>query len=436
MAGNPTVIPGLFKADLSGLATLAKAIGEFATRDDRKIDQAMEIYRDPVYAESMAERLVTAEAESFFDPPNIGALFKGEIPENALSRAHDAEMIAAGLDPTNQKHREAAQSIFGMARSSLDPKRAAELRVGALPKARKEAEKLKQTQLETEQKEVEVVGQALRLTELEQAFAVDNWDAEKSYRENLMAIRNTITEMRKELVENFVPLWRENPLLANLMAVGGEESFVQGVLKYMVAGPDNALTPKDDRELAQIEAAREATFSKQMSELVGATGDTLMIGLSGALNEYRAWDRLGKYGMRDSMFPMVPVLYSGIGGGLLGVFKKVPKMQMLYGLQPIGLNISPYRWAGWRDRVIQSYFEDGPEATLAILKKNPTWKRMTDQQKGYVLGTFESVQVYLEVPGITATAAPAVSTSPNQLGRPPATQPRPGAAPVYPRRPQ
>ena len=388
MPSNPSIIPGVygFGDDLAqAFANIGRGLALPIMAEKLKIEKALEAFRDPVFMEKAATDLVMAQRRDELSPQataDAGA-------ETEFGKTLDSYLLSVNLDPTNPKHRAAAEGLLGTAYKSLPAPQRAQARLDAEKDYQKEYEKIQRQATENIAEGTRLEGQALRLTGLEQTFAEENWDAEKSYRENVLAIRGMVTDAQKLLLEEFVPLWEQNPVLANLMAVGGPEAFVEGILRGALAGPENALTPQNEMDLAKLEAQREAAFGLALQNMVGLEGNELKLALSNALNEYRAWDRLGRFGMKDSMFPVSPALYEG------GIFKTVPKMRLLFGLAPTGVNVSPYFWAGWRDAIISKFQREGGEAVVAELMTDNTWQSMNEQQRRDVLGTLASIGIYL-----------------------------------------
>ena len=137
MPGNPTVIPGIYRADLSGLTTLGQALGEFFTRDRRQIEEAMELINDPVFMEQTAlgyenalERDKIRQSENLTDFANQMADAGAPTP-SAVTQFMNARMLAAGLDPTNQKHVAAAMPVLRSAHKALSAGQIAQARLAA-----------------------------------------------------------------------------------------------------------------------------------------------------------------------------------------------------------------------------------------------------------------------------------------------------------------
>lgn len=397
MAGNPTVIPGLFKADLSGLATLAGTIGQYLRRDKDKLDKAMEIWRDPVYAEPMGERVITAGAESFFDlPPSVGSLMRGEQPQNAMSRAIDAEMIAARLDPSNAEHRQAAMSVIGAAASSIDPKRAAELRVGALPKARKAAEKLKQTQLDVEQGAAEAgVLEADIYTETLQYIK-----ATKPYLSEVesqrLALDLTLKTQRLQAKlrdpDQLEALLKADPELAALYAMSPTpEAAVEGVLLAIRArnsGQLEAMTIAERLSLVDAQKARGTEWVEALTLAQGQSEQEALATLSAALENWRSYSFQLPGLLPDPEFPVDFALYEA------GWLRKSTRVQMLFSLPPAGLNISAGSWGGWKTSIktLWNSAENDEErkAVEEAMIESDVWQAMSDQQRVQALRQFES----------------------------------------------
>lgn len=397
MAGNPTVIPGLFKADLSGLATLAGTIGQYLRRDKNKIDAAMEIWRDPAYAEPMGERMITAGAESFFDlPPSVGSLMRGEQPQNATSRAIDAEMIAARLDPSNPEHRQAAMSVINSAASSIDPKRAAELRVGALPKARKAAEKLKQTQLDVEQGAAEA-------GVLEADIYADTLQYIRATKTNLseveskrLALQLTIDTQRLQLKlrdpKRLEAILNTDPELAALYAMAPTpDAAVEGVLlaiRARNAGQLEDMTISERLSLLDAQKARGTEWVDALIEASGQSEQDALATLSKALDNWRAYSFQLPGLLPDSEFPVDFGLYEA------GWLRQSTRVQMLFTLPPAGLNISAGSWGGWKTSIktLWKSAENDEErkAVEEAMIETDVWQAMNNSQRVQALRQFES----------------------------------------------
>lgn len=400
MAGNPTVIPGLFKADLSGLVTLAGSIGQYLRRDKQKLSEAMEIWRKPEYAEPMAERLVTAGAEAYYDlPPTVGSLMRGEQPENSLSRAYEAEMIAVNLDPSNPRHRQAAMSIFNTAAGSLDPARKALLRVGAMPKAQKrqeetliQSQKNLQTATEAEGIQVGMTKEALLLTRFLGTHITTTKGAD-------LAARASLIENQVQLAlidqESYDALYEKYPALRDIMRSGGPEAVTQALLDAHAATLKTtgvgALTPEDRGKIGTYLAEMEVEFLETLGLATEAgTEQEAMLLLSIALVRYQqkqAW--MGEFGPR-SKYPVIPVLYEKSKW-----FQKSTAVRLSFGLAPVGINVDPAKWGDWQDWIIQAYQDSGADFVESELttKKDPYWEMMNDEQKSDVL-------VHLAVEGV------------------------------------
>lgn len=118
MPGNPSIIPGIHRADLHGLTTLGQALGEFFTRDRRAIEEAMELINDEKFMQDTAMGYEAALAQDRLNP-NYDDIASAAGAGSAASSFLHARMIAAGLDPTNEKHRAAALPVLESARTTL-----------------------------------------------------------------------------------------------------------------------------------------------------------------------------------------------------------------------------------------------------------------------------------------------------------------------------
>lgn len=414
MAGNPTVIPGLFKADLSGLALLAESIGHYMRRDERKIGQAMETFRDPVFMEKAAESMATALAKDELNP-DYAKIAGDANRSSAFSRVVDSQMIAAELDPTNQKHRQAAVPILETAYQSLPLAQRAAARLRGDAEAQKEADVQQKAAQKVVGKTIALESGATDLAQWEVNLRKKLWVTTQSTAENEARLDKIISDLRIEMMRTADEEWQNDPYLASLMQYGGKDAFVDGVLKYMGMSPAQAvLTVENEFELAQLTEAREKNFGLRMEEIIATnlSGEKLKAALSTALNRYQSYGNLEKYGLQNSMFPMNPILYTSTR--FLGLFEGSVKMRMGFAFPPPGSNLEPVFYAKWMNSIIAKYNREGetPASVLAELEKSPTWQALAanPDHRAEVLGALATVGVRLPLDFKTPTDALSLQT--------------------------
>jgi len=441
MPSNPSIIPGVMRADTSGLARIGQAIGEIIGANKKKMEEARELYNDPVFMEPMAEAMVAAQARDELNP-DFGAIASNANAQSELSRVQDSAMVAANLDPQNSAHREMALSFLGTAFDALPLPQRAQIRYD-------QTEKAQETKAKQIEKADENITEALNLEnkQVDQAaWELDvmrrMWRSDLTILENQKAAEVEISRLRAEMVTKLKEdesLLMKFPQLQELLTVGGPEAFAEGVLTLMRMPPAQAVRSIDDMEtLVQLGVARETNFAEEINRIIeeGLEGDAALAAVSGALNVYHQYGDLQAYGLENSsLFPVMPIAVTKLGrlGG-----KKGKRLMWMFGLPPEGRHaMDPLHYAGWRDSIIRKYRKEGATATWNILKDNPTWNAMDEDQQRYTLGVFSSRGVHLPQAGLspemlgpreTGTAAPVI---PVREGAGQVRDPQP----VYPRRP-
>lgn len=400
MAGNPTVIPGLFRADLSGLSKLAEGIGQLIYKDQRKFDEASEVLQDPVYAEKMARRLETAYAQDMADP-NYARTAGDANARSAYSDALEAEMLGVRLDPTNPEHVRWAEPYISASRNALSAADRAQIGVGETAKAKKSLRKTAEQAVENVETVTSAEGYQAKITRdsLRMAdwlgTAITNVKAEDLRAKTALLnqqVQNSLAD-----TENYAALFQKYPALQQLMMTGGEEAVTQALLNahkatLTIDGPGQ-LDPNDKMAIATYLAEMETEFITTLGAASAAeTEQDAMTQLSIALVRYQqkqAW--MGEYGPR-SKFPVVPVMYEKSKW-----FQKSNAVRLAFGLAPVGVNVDVREWGDWRSNILEDYDQYGPDFVESELttKIDPYWDMLDDEGKADFLQQLSVEGVFL-----------------------------------------
>jgi hypothetical protein len=266
MAENATVIPGLYRADLQGLTTLGAGLAEFLTKDRRTIQEGLKVINDPKFMEDTA---LGYESALFKDMQNIQNIAGDANAVGESSRYLHARMLAAGLDPTNPKHLEAAMPVLEAARMSLTPSQRTQARLSVqqdylskLEKLEKTAVTAGQTSLESKMSEDEFNGRVWQLR-LAQGVAPAQVQTELAKLND----ENYWLEMQRRFADRSEELANKYPVLAALLGES-REGFREGILQLMAieARAKAGAAGMDAKDLSQLLTWRreELAFARQL----------------------------------------------------------------------------------------------------------------------------------------------------------------------------
>lgn len=395
MPSNPTVIPGTFGADTSGLVRLGQALGQIFNPRDFALEEAMETFRDPVFMEKAATDLAAAQRRDELNPviPSVGDLMKGSVPDTTpeVTQVQEAYMRAAGLDPNKREHVEAAHGILGVAFKSLPAAQRAQARLGAEEEFRKREEKIATTEQgtreklsEAQQTEVTMHQEALNMGK---SLGVHLTEVQQKALSNDLMIRalrmqNANEEQRKAILA-------EIPELAALYSVS-PEAFAQGLIALLGADSGGGLDVNDLAVLQEKQQERDEKFLLKLQEASQLTGDEAMAALTMALQGRESYEQFGRL-LPQSKFP------AGYETYLAGWMRQSTRVQLMFSLPPDGTGFNADGWAEWINLIADAYDNATSDAERAevreFMKSDPMWKVMTQSQKEQTVGQLKGLNV-------------------------------------------
>lgn len=397
MPSNPSIIPGVygFGDDLaSAFASIGQGLAMVGIAEKLKIEKAMESFRDPVFMEKAAMDLAGAQRRDELNP-DYADVAADATRQSELSRTQDSYMLAAGLDPTNPKHRQAALGILGTAYQSLPAAQRAQARLDQDKEFRKREEKIAKTEQETRKVTGETaltdVSMASEALTLARSLGVHLDDVTiKALSNDLMItalkMRSANTAQREELLAQI-------PTLAALYSVS-DEAFVEGLLKLMggQAGPETLSVP-DIAILQEKREERDANFLMQLQEASQLSGDEALAALTKALQGRESYEVFGRL-LPQSAFPL------GFETYLAGWLRATPRVQLMFSLPPFdpaGATLQAEGWAKWINGLADMYESaKSPEEkkqVQAFLLNSDLWKVMSTKQREQTVAQLTGLNV-------------------------------------------